>query len=132
MIISSMMQRTPLPLASRHIKGFTLIELLVVGAVIGILVAIAIPQFIAYRARGIDTQMKSDLKNAAIAMESYFADKKSYPTTVAAISAVGFTQTPGVTMSINVTSPNSFTLTASAPNGTQPSFTLSSTTGQIN
>ena len=102
-----------------------------VVAVIGVLAAIAIPQFIAYRAKGIDSQMKSDLKNAAIAMESYFADKKSYPTTVAAITAVGYTSTAGVTLTINVVSLSSFTLTASAPNGTQPSFTLSSTTGLI-
>ena len=124
-----MIQRTRHPWTNR--QGFTLIEILMVAAVIGVLVAIAIPQFVGYRARAFDTQMKSDLKNAAIAMESYFADKKSYPTTVAAITVVGFTQTPGVTLTINVISPSSFTLTASAPNGTQPSFTLNSATGLI-
>jgi len=103
-----------------------------VVAVIGVLAAIAIPQFIAYKARGIDSQMKSDLKNAAVAMESYFAERQLYPTTVTAIAAVGFNPTAGVSLTINVISPSSFTLTASAPNGTQASFTLNSTTGQIN
>lgn len=120
------------PLSPVNRKGFTLVEVLVAVAVIGILAAIAIPQLRAYRAKGIDGQMKSALKNAAIAMESYFADKKSYPATVAAITAVGYTPTSGVTLTINLNSFNSYTLTASALNGTQPSFTLSSATGQIN
>jgi type IV pilus assembly protein PilA len=101
-------------------------------AIIGLLAAIAIPQFIAYRARGIDSRMQSALKNAAVAMESYFAEKQFYPTTVTAITAVGFNPTAGVSLTINVISPSSFTLTASAPDGSQPSFTLNSTTGQIN
>jgi prepilin-type N-terminal cleavage/methylation domain-containing protein len=57
----------------RSESGFTLIELLVVVAIIGILAAIAIPQFAAYRRRGYEAQVKSDLRNAATAMEAYFA-----------------------------------------------------------
>jgi hypothetical protein len=76
--------------------------------------------------------MKVDLKNAAMAMESYFAEFKIYPTSVGSISSTGFRQTTGVSLAISVTSPSSFTLTASAPNGSQPSFTYNSTTGLIN
>jgi type IV pilus assembly protein PilA len=113
-------------------RGFTLIELLVVFAVIGILVAIAVPQFYAYRRRSIDSQMKSDAKNVALAMESYFSEKFIYPTTISEILPFGFRQTQGVALAITVPTPNTYTVTASKPGGTQPSFTYNSGTGLSN
>ena len=51
-------------------SAFIWMEILVVIGIISILAAIAIQQFTSYRAQGVDTEMRSDLKNAAIAMES--------------------------------------------------------------
>ena len=124
--------RASKPKTSINAKGFSLIELLVVVAIIGLLTAIAIPQLLSYRAHAVDSQMKSDLKNAALAMDSYFAENKVYPTSVAAIVSVGFNQTDGVALTIAVPTPSSFTITAAKPSGTQPSFTFNSVTGTIN
>lgn len=63
----------------RSKKGFTLIELLIVVAIIGILAAIAIPQFSAYRAKAYNSAAQSDLKNSKTALEAFFADNQKYP-----------------------------------------------------
>lgn len=62
----------------RNEKGFTLIELLVVVAIIGILAAIAIPQFAQYRIRAFNAQAKSDLRNGITAEEAYYVDSDVY------------------------------------------------------
>ena len=64
----------------RREGGFTLIELLVVIAIIGILVAIAIPQFGAYRRRGFDADVRSNVRNLITAQEAYFLDSDTYTT----------------------------------------------------
>ena len=64
----------------RKNEGFTLIELMIVIAIIGILAAIAIPQFSAYRTRSYNSAAEADLRNAATAQEAYYVDNQTYKT----------------------------------------------------
>jgi len=68
---------------TKNQQGFTLIELMIVIAIIGILAAIAIPQFSAYRQRAYNSAANSDLKNAATAQEAYYVDNETYTATIA-------------------------------------------------
>ena len=113
-------------------RGFTLVEILIIIAIIGILAVIAIPQFISYRSRAIDAQLKSDLRNAAVTVESYFTKRSVYPASIDELQGFGFQATSGVTLTLDIVTPNSFTITAAKPGGTQPSFTFSSSSGSIN
>jgi len=71
-------------------QGFTLIELLVVMIIIGILAAIAIPVFLNQREKGWDSAVKSDLKNAATAQETYLTETGLYATVDTDLIAAGF------------------------------------------
>ena len=61
-------------LRKKNQKGFTLIELMIVIAIIGILAAIAIPNFLAYRTKGQNVAAKSEAKNFYNTTIAYFAD----------------------------------------------------------
>jgi prepilin-type N-terminal cleavage/methylation domain-containing protein len=64
---------------NKNQKGFTLIELLIVVAIIGILAAIAIPQFAEYRKKAFNSAAQSDLKNAKTGVEAFYSDNFYYP-----------------------------------------------------
>jgi prepilin-type N-terminal cleavage/methylation domain-containing protein len=63
----------------RKLRGFTLIELLIVVAIIAILAAIAVPNFLEAQTRAKVSRVRADLRSLATALESYFIDNNAYP-----------------------------------------------------
>jgi len=59
-------------------KGFTLVELMIVVAIIGILAAIAVPQFSNFRVKAFNSAASSDIKNLKTALESYYSEHYFY------------------------------------------------------
>lgn len=114
----------------RSEEGFTLIELLVVIAIIGILAAIAIPQFAAYRKRGYEATLKADLRNAATAEEAYFAQNQTYKASaLSSGSPAGYNKSADISSIQSAVSGGAFTLTATHTNCTGITWTYSSSTG---
>lgn len=64
---------------TRLSKGFTLIELLIVVAIIAILAAIAVPNFLEAQVRSKTSRTKADMRSAGTAMEAYAVDNNAYP-----------------------------------------------------
>ena len=88
----------------RRSQGFTLIEIMMVIAIIGILVAVAVPQYQNYVRQSRITIATSVLSAMRVSMEQYFQDNRSY---IGACQAGTVAPTPGP-----------------APNATNPSFTF--------
>ena len=93
--------------SSNNQEGFTLVELVVVIGIIGILAAIAVPNFLAYRQKGYDSSAISDAKNAFTAAQSYFT---AYPnktlSTAAELNSYGYVPSTNVTVTVSGTQSN--------------------------
>jgi len=112
-------------------QGFTLLELLMVMTITGVLLAVAIPQYSAYRQRAFDTRAKIDLRNVATAEEAYFIDSEAYRScanvTCAALPGMA-RLSPGVLLAITAT-PTGFTGEASHPKGSKKTFKWDTSAG---
>jgi general secretion pathway protein G len=72
---------TELSTLSRAQRGFTLVELMVVVAIVALLAAIIIPNYVHARAQASVSQSEANIKQIATSLELYYADNQAYPAT---------------------------------------------------
>ncbi len=100
--------------------GFTLIEMLIVIAIIGILAAVAIPQFVAYKNKAYEGDAKSNLHNLYLACYAYWQDNGSAQDcdeTEVNNSTYGFVQSPEIQITVSTKNQSNFSAQANHQDG---------------
>lgn len=100
-----------------RVRGFTLVELMMVIAVIGILAAIAVPQYNEYLRRAKRTAAKSHLIDISSRQQQYLLDRRQYAASVADL---------GMTTPTDVSDSYTITIVPTAPPA-PPAFVVSAT-----
>ena len=113
-------------------KGFTLIELMIVVAIIGIMAAIAIPNFLTYMCKSKQAEARANLGNLTTMQESFFSVNNIYSTN---FNDLGFTLkgTPRYTYVVTVADTSNFTSVASSTSvsGTKTDYWYTNTSHSL-
>jgi type IV pilus assembly protein PilA len=92
---------------ARSEDGWTLVELMVVLAILGILLAIAVPSYLGYTHRATDVTAKANLREALPSVEAYYTDKKTYAGLTVAVLRSQYDQ--GISPDVAIDDPSDMT-----------------------